>query len=270
MDWTKVYGPLNEKSSPYGRLYHWLILALHCKGFKTHAWREKGYALFAFMEKHKKALPYSEGPAAVRSAIMRYLLDHDNPLTLAVFLMPINPEGYAPKVGTKFERWSWPKTAYEGDHGGQFIETSRNLYVYSGGETKWSHNSMYPNNLPLVTTVVQDAWKQIEELVRIIDVLMNFGYRKRTMFAMRVFVPTLGSSQIDAKVNRQIKVIRRRRLPEGVDKSVQTVLGEGGLDGNEDQKRREMMQVVMMMKFRFYSLKSLNIWSRRRPWKLRM
>ena len=50
---------------------------------------------------------------------------------------------------------------------------------------------------------------------------------------MRVFVPILGSSQIDTKVTKRIRVIRRRRLPEGVDKSVQTVVGEGRVDGNE-------------------------------------
>jgi hypothetical protein len=53
------------------------------------------------------------------------------------------------------------------------------------------------------------------------------------MFTMRVFVPTLGSSQIDTKVNKRIKVMRQRRLPEGVDKSVQTVVGLGRADRNE-------------------------------------
>jgi len=62
-----------------------------------------------------------------------------------------------------------------------------------------------------------------------LDAVMNLGYYKRTMFAMRVFVPILGSSQIDTKVTKQIRVIRRRRLP----KSVQTVVGEGRVDGNE-------------------------------------
>lgn len=191
----------------------------------------------AIMENHKKALPYSQGPAMVRAAIVRYLLHQDNPVSLAVYLMLINPGAYEPKVGSKFEYWTWPKTDYEMDHAGQFIETNRDVYVYSGGESKWSHTSTYPNNVSLITTVVHDARDQVEERVRILDAVMNLGYYKRTTFAMRVFVPILGSSQIDTKVNKRIRVMRRRRLPEGVDKSVQTVVGEGRVDGNEGSER---------------------------------
>ena len=50
---------------------------------------------------------------------------------------------------------------------------------------------------------------------------------------MRVFVPILGSLQIDTKENKRIRVMRRRRLPEGGDKSVQTAVGEGRVDCNE-------------------------------------
>jgi hypothetical protein len=184
------------------------------------------------MENHKKALPYSQGPAMVRAAIMRCLLHEDNPVSLAVFLMLINPGAYEPKVSREFEYWTWPKTDYEMDHAGQFVETNGDVYVYSGGESKWSHTSTYPNNVSLITTVVDDARNQVEERVRMLDAVMNLGYYKRTMFAMRIFVPILGSSQINTKVTERIRVIRRSRLPEGMDKSVQTV-GEGRVDGNE-------------------------------------
>jgi hypothetical protein len=187
----------------------------------------------AILENHTKALPYSQGPAMVRAAVMRYLLHQDNPVSLAVFMMLINPGAYEPKVGRKFEYWTWPKSDYEMDHAGQFIETNRDVYVYSGGESKWSHTSTYPSCIRLITTVVHDARDQVEERVRILDAVMNLGYHKRTMFTMRVFVPTLGSSQIDTKVNKRIKVMRQRRLPEGVDKSVQTVVGLGKADRNE-------------------------------------
>src|SRR5271154_2314279 len=123
----------------------------------------------AIMESHKKALPYSQGPAMVRAAILRYLLHQDNPVSLAVFLMLINPGAYEPKVGREFEYWTWPKTDYEMDHAGQFIETNRDVYVYSGGESKWSHTSTYPNNVSLITTVVDDARNQVEERVRMLD-----------------------------------------------------------------------------------------------------
>jgi hypothetical protein len=102
----------------------------------------------------------------------------------------------------------------------------------------------YPNNVSLITTVVHDARDQVEERVRFVTIrifdaaVMNLGYHKRTMFATCVFVPILGSWQIDTKVNKRITVIRRRRLPEGVDKSIQTVLGEGRVaDGNEESER---------------------------------
>jgi hypothetical protein len=189
----------------------------------------------AIMENHKKALPYAHGPAMVRAAIMRFLLDQDNSVTLAVFVMLINPEVYEPKVGKSFNYWTWPKTDYEMDHGGQFIETNRDRYVYSGGETKWSHSSTYATSILLITTVVHDARDQVEERVRILDGVMNLGYYKRTTFALRVFVPTLGTSHIETKVNKPIKVVRRRQLPDGVDKSIQTginVVAEGVVDGN--------------------------------------
>jgi hypothetical protein len=102
--------------------------------------------------------------------------------------MSINPGAYEPKVGRKFEYWTWPKTDYEMDHAGQFIETNRDEYVYSGGESKWSHTSTYPNNVSLMTTVVHDARDQVEERVRILDAVMNLGYYKWTIFTMRVFV----------------------------------------------------------------------------------
>jgi hypothetical protein len=82
------------------------------------------------MEVHKKALPYSQGPAMVRAAIMRYLLHQDNPLSLAVFLMLINPGAYEPKVDKEFKYWTWPKTDYEMDHAGQFIETNQNFIAF--------------------------------------------------------------------------------------------------------------------------------------------
>ena len=168
---------------------------------------------------------------------MRYLLHQDNPLSLAMFLMLIDPSAYEPKVGKDFQNWTWPKTDYEIDYEGQFIKTNRDVYVYSGGESKWSHTSTYSNNVSLITTVLRDARDQVEERVRILDAVMNLGYNKRTIFTMRVFVPILGWSQIDTKVNKRIRVIRRRRLPEGVDKSVQTDVGEGKVDVNEGPER---------------------------------
>ena len=173
----------------------------------------------------------------VQAAVRRYLLHQDNPLSLAMFLMLIDPSAYEPKVGKDFQNWTWPKTDYEMDHEGQFIETNRDVHVYSGGESKWSHTSTYPNNVSLITTVLRDARDQVEERVRILDAVMNLGYNKRTIFTMRVFVPILGWSQIDTKVNKRIRVIRRRRLPEGVDKSVQTDVGEGKVDVNEGPER---------------------------------
>ena len=74
----------------------------------------------------------------MRQSVVSYLQDHDTPMTLAVFLMLINPDAYKPKFGAKFNEWSWPKTEYEFDHCGGFIQMSNRLYVYSGGETKWS------------------------------------------------------------------------------------------------------------------------------------
>jgi hypothetical protein len=57
----------------------------------------------AIMKNHKKALSYNQGPAMVRIVIMDYLLHEDNPISLAVFLMLINPGAYEPKMGRKFE-----------------------------------------------------------------------------------------------------------------------------------------------------------------------
>ena len=168
---------------------------------------------------------------------MRYLLSQDNSVSLVVFLMLINPGAYEPKVGQKFEYWTWPKTDYEMDHAGQFIETNQDVYVYSEGESKWSDTSTYPNNVLLITTVIPDARDQIEERIRILDAIMNLGYYKRTIFAMRIFVPILGSSQRDTRMTKRITVMRRRQLSERVDKSVQTIVGEGMVDGNEGSER---------------------------------
>jgi len=189
------------------------------------------------MENHRKALPYNQGTAMVQAAVMRYLLHQDNSLSFTVFLTLINPSAYEPKVGKNFQNWTWPKTDYEMDHEGQFIETNRDVYVYSGGESKWSHTCTYPDNVSLITTVLHDARDQVEERVRILDAVMNLGYYKRTIFTMRVFVPILGSSQIDTKVNKRIRVMRRRRLPEGLNKSAQTVVEEEKVEANEGPER---------------------------------
>ena len=74
---------------------------------------------------------------------MRYLPHQDNLVSLALFLMLINPGA---KMGRKFEYWTWPKTDYEMDHAGQLIEINRDVYVYSGRGSKGSHTSTYPHN----------------------------------------------------------------------------------------------------------------------------
>src|ERR1700738_3364182 len=214
---------LTCQMSAYGRLYQFLDFALRAKGFKSHPWKEKGQALMTIMKIQKDALPSDQGSQTMRVAIMRLLQYQDNPVTLAVFLMLVNPSAYKPRVGQEFKFWQWPKTHYEMDHCGSFIETNENQYVYSGGETKWNYSRTYPYRLLLITTETQEARAQLEERIRILDGIMNLGYRKHCKFAPRLFVPTLGPAVSKTKIKRSIVVMRRKYLPDyHDDKSVQT------------------------------------------------
>jgi len=194
---------LTSQMSPYGRLYRWLTLALRSKKFNTHPWSEKGKSLMTIMEEHKGAVPSNQGRDMVQ-LLREYLVDQDNSVGLAAFLMLVNPNAYTPKVGQAFNLWPWPKTDYEMDHGGQFVEIAEDNYVYSGGETKWSYSRKYPTNISLIMTVIPSACKQVEERVRILDGIMNHGYQKRTNFALRIFVPTLGPYVAQRKVMKSI------------------------------------------------------------------
>ena len=129
---------------PYGRLYYYLIRAHNAKGFVKHGFSQKGADFLKSMEQGKKSLPFDRDPENVRSAIMRNLLNEETSLTLAVFLMLINPEAYEPRKEKAFSFWQWPKTQYELDHQGQFMEMNNDMYVYSGAETKLSYTSIYP------------------------------------------------------------------------------------------------------------------------------
>ena len=76
--------------------------------------------------------------------------------------------------------------------------------------------------------MVHYAREQLEERVRLLDGVMNLGYGKRTMFSLRVLVPTLPSSATETKLTKSIKVFRRRKDRHDVEnKSVQTELGDG-------------------------------------------
>ena len=174
------------------------------------------------MDRQKRALPTDQGSQRMRVAIMHSLQYQDNSVTLAVFLMLVNPSAYKPKVGQEFKFWEWPKTHYEMDHCGSFIETNEDQYVYSGGETKWSYSRTYPHKLLLITTETREARAQLEERIQILDGVMNLGYRKRCTFALRVFVPTLGPSVSESKFKRSIDVMRRKYLRNYDGKSVQT------------------------------------------------
>lgn len=96
------------------------------------------------MERCKKSIPFDQDPQSMRATITWSLLYEDTSLTLAVFLMLIDPEAYEPKKEKAFRFWQWPKTQYEFDHQGQFTELSGDIYVYSGAETKLSYTSMRP------------------------------------------------------------------------------------------------------------------------------
>src|ERR1700724_3616801 len=167
---------LTCQMSPYGRLYRWLTLALSSKKFKSHPWSEKGKSMMRIMEMHKGAVPSNQSSDTVQVAVRRLLVDQDNSVGLAAFLMLVNPDAYIPKVGKEFKFWTWPKTDYEMDHGGAFIEIAADYYVYSGGETKWGYSRTDPTNLSLITTVLASAREQVEERVRILDGIMNLGY----------------------------------------------------------------------------------------------
>lgn len=74
--------------------------------------------------------------------------------------------------------------------------------------------------------MVHYAREQLEERVRLLDGVMNLGYGKRTMFSLRVFVPTLGFGT-KTKLTKNIEVIRRNNRYEVENKAVQTNLGDG-------------------------------------------
>ena len=129
---------------PYGRLYYYLVCAHLAKGFAKHGFSQRGGDFLKSMEIRKKSIPFDQGPERVRAAIMWSLLYEDTSLTLAVFLMLINPEAYEPKKEKAFSFWQWPKTQYEFDHQGQFTEMNGDNYLYSSTETKLSYTSMRP------------------------------------------------------------------------------------------------------------------------------
>jgi hypothetical protein len=221
---------LTCQMSPYGRLYRWLTLALSSKKFKSHPWSEKGKSMMRIMEMHKGTVPSNQGSDMVQVAVRRLLVDQDNSVGLAAFLMLVNPDAYIPKVGKEFKFWTWPKTDYEMDHGGAFIEIAADYYVYSGGETKWGYSRTDPTNLSLITTVLASAREQVEERVRILDGIMNLGYHKTTNFALRVFLPSLGANA-QTNVMKSIEVIRRKRIQspiEAVQGAVAAVTMDGG------------------------------------------
>ena len=222
--------------SPYGRLYRWLTLALRSKKFNTHPWSEKGKSLMSIMEEYKGAVPSNRGSDMVQVAVRGYLVHQDNSVGLAAFLMLVNPNAYTPKVGQEFNFWTWPKTDYEMDHGGQFIEIAEDNYVYSGGETKWSYSRTYPTNLSLITTVMPSAREQVEERVRILDGIMNLGYQKGAKFALRIFVPTLGPYVAQRKVMKSIDVMRRKLVQSAteVGQVAAAVATDGGSGAGED------------------------------------
>jgi len=166
-------------------------------------------------------------------AVRGYLVDQDNSVDLAAFLMLVNPNAYTPKVGQEFNLWTWPKTDYEMDHGGQFIEIAQNNYVSSGGETKWSYHRKYPTNISLITTVIPSACEQVEERVRILDGIMNLGYKKRTNFALRIFVPTLGPYVAQRKVMKSINVMRMNPVQSAAAMAGGAVEDVDGGSGNK-------------------------------------
>ena len=227
---------LTYQMSPYGRLYRWLTLALRSKKFNTHPWSEKGKSLIDIMERHKGAVPSNQGSDMVQVAVRGYLVHQDNSVGLAAFLMLINPNAYKPKVGQEFNFWTWPKTEYEMDHGGQFLEIAEDNYVYSGGETKWSYSRTYPTNLSPITTVIPSACEQVEERVRILDGIMNLGYQKGTNFALRIFVPTLGPYVAQRKVMKSIDVMRRKPVQSatGVVQVAAAAATDGGSGAGGD------------------------------------
>jgi len=193
------------------------------------------------MEMHKGTVPSNQGSNKVQLAVRRLLVDQDNSVGLAAFLMLVNPDAYIPKVGKEFKYWKRPKTDHEMDHGGAFIEIGEDYYIYSGGETKWSYSRTDPTNLSLITTVLAYAREQVEERVRILDGIMNLGYQKRTKFALRVFLPSLGANA-QTNVMKSIEVIRRKRKVQSQIEAVQgavaavTMDGGGGMGGGNGKQ----------------------------------
>ena len=67
-----------------------------------------------------------------------------------------------------------------------------------------------------ITTVLASAREQVEERVRILDGIMNLGYHKTTNFALRVFLPSLGSNP-QTNVMKSIEVIGRKRIQSPIE-----------------------------------------------------
>lgn len=85
--------------------------------------------------------------------------------------------------------------------------------------------------------MVPYAREQLEERVRIIDGVMNLGYGKRTMYSLRIFVPTLASFPTQTKVTKSIKVIRGTDRRDVANKCVQTDFAvETGYEGDDRQQ----------------------------------
>jgi hypothetical protein len=76
----------------------------------------------------------------------------------------------------------------------------------------------------LTIIVWREARAQLESRVRLIDGVVNLGYRMQAVYSLRIYVPTLPAAAAETDNGRAITVMRRHG--DSIDKAVQTDIGK--------------------------------------------
>ena len=69
---------------------------------------------------------------------------------------------------------------------------------------------------------------QLESRVRLIDGVVNLGYRMQVVYSPQIYVPTLSTPATETNNGRTITVMRRHG--DSIDKAAQTDIGRKDMD----------------------------------------
>ena len=165
----------------YSRLYWWLINARKAKGFAAHPFKDKVTAMTLRYGVQSREIG-KRGNTAI--LLQQQLFSKDSKLALTIFMMLIDPDSYVPQIGQPFASWRTAQTEYEFDHQGSFKEVKPDLHHYDGAE--------------------------IDPKQRLIDGVLTLGFRKTTIFSLRIFVPIIPAVQTEMSHGRSLTVMRRQ------------------------------------------------------------